>query len=359
MADYRISDVLIYVSKTRESALNTGETTGSNFLKAITQSPSFYLPQVEFVDDSGRPGNGHEFRQSEWCATYLSHSGLSLSDDINVGYCGRLALRSVGSSVTTAQQGGSAAYKHSATMLDALTSLQMPSTTAIVALGGASFRLDGLVVDRFRLSQQAANRVQYACDLVGTGDFVTPHGVSSLPAAAVLTNCLTGQNSEVKWTDTAGTENFATGCVLKSWFAEIANSTKLNDRCPGDPTVTITDSASSRTVTPAYVQKLRHGIRSATGQIVVPLDSTIPHWYTYAAGDPLTNVIFRGQGDIIASTYRYSVGIIFPKAQITSVETGEVDGEATLTINISASWDTVTSSAATVEVFNAETSAYV
>lgn len=356
MPDVLINDALFYLGKRPESALNTQTTGGANFLKILTQSPTFILPQVEFVTDAGKPGNGHEFATYA-CPTYVAHPAFSVNDDVNVSYFGRLALRTVGGAVTTAQQGGSAAYKHSAKMLLASSSLQLPSTTLISLLGGASFLVAGMVPDRFRLSQNRADRPQVAVDLIGTGKFVTPHGQTSLQADPDILQCLDGNNSIVSWTDRVGTQDFhGSGCDLRSWFVEIANNTRLNDRCPGDSTVTITEGAVSEKV--AYVGKLKHGARAVTAQIVTPLDSTIPDWLTFGTNDILTDVTFRAQGDIIASTFRYSVGVILSKARIVSIDPIENDGDACLAINLEGVWDSTDQTVATVEVFNAETANY-
>ena len=355
MADFLLENAAFYLSKQPESSLNTGYTAGADFLKALSAQPFFILPQVEFVTDAGKPGNGHEFPTRQ-CPTYVGHPAATFTDEVNVSYAGRLLLRSLGGSVTTAQQGGSAAWKHSCVMLDALSSRQLPSTTMISLLGGASFRLDGMVVDRYRLSQNRADIPQYSVDLVGSGDFTRPHGVTSLPATADILTCLDGNQTVISWTDTVGAQTLTSGCQVRSSFIEVSNSTKLNDRCPGDPVVTITDGAL--TTTPAYVQKMRHGTRTATAQIVITLDSTIPDWLTYATNDVLTDVTFQYRGAIIASTFRYMLSYIMPKARITSIETGENDGDAVQTLNLTGFWDGATSTALKGEVQNTETSAY-
>lgn len=356
MADFLINDVALYLSKRPETVLNTGYTAGADFLKALTTNPAFVLPNIEYVTDAGKPGNGHEFATRQ-CPTYVTHPAFSFTDEIAVSYPGRLMLRALGGTVTTAQQAATIAYKHSCKMLDATTSRQLPSTTMISALGGASFRLDGMVVDRFRLSQNRADVPQYAVDLIGTGDFVRPHGVTSLPATADILTCLDGNNTVISWTDTGGAQTLTgSGCAVRSSFIEVANNSKLNDRCPGDPVVTITDN--SITTTPAYVQKLRHGSRTVTAQVVITLDSTIPDWLTYATNDVLTDVTFSYRGAIIASTFRYSLTMIMPKARITSVETGENDGDAVLTLNLTGFWDSTTSTALSAEVINTETTNY-
>lgn len=357
MADYLINDVALYVSKRPESALNTGYTAGADFLKIRTQQPAFVVPQIEFINDAGIPGNGHEFI-TEWCANYVTHPAFTFTDDINFGIAGRLALRALGGTVTTAQQGGTTAYKHSCNMLPVASGRQLPSSTMVSELGGATFRLDGLVVDRFRLSQNRADRPQYSVDMIGTGDFTTPHGVTSLPSTVATASCLSGAGTSVAWTDLDGTTTFTgAACSLRSWFVEVQNNTKLNDRCPGDSTLTLT--YDSTTTTPGYVGKLRRGTRAVTAQIVILLDSTIVPWERYVTGQAITDVTFKAQSTVEAGTaYKYTVTYIIPKARIQAVTPAENDGDATMTIDLIGIYDSSSGGALKCEVINTETSNY-
>src|SRR5262252_3168500 len=168
--DFLLENVKYYLSNRRETTLNTDYVLGTDFLLALSDTPAYVLPQIEFVTDAGKPGNGHEFATRQ-CPTYVSHPGLSFNGEMNVSYAGRALMRALGGTVTDAQQGGTAAYLHSCQMLDALVNRQLPSTTAIVEIGGASYRLPGMVVDRYSLEQNRADPPRYSFDLVGSGKF--------------------------------------------------------------------------------------------------------------------------------------------------------------------------------------------
>lgn len=357
---YRISDTLLYLSKTRESSLNTQETTGSNFIKVVSLQPQYVLPQGEFVNDANRPGAGHEFATSQ-CPTYISHPRITINDDVNTEGAGRLLLRALGGSVTAAQQGGSAAYKHSCVMIDSTSTRQLPSTTGISKLGtDASYLLAGMVVDSWSMSQNRADRPQFSCELVGTGKFVTPHGVTSLPSSVTTLTCLDGNNTQITWTDTVGSQSLhGSGCALRSWNVSINNNLKLNDRCPGDSTVTVTDSGSSLSKSFAYAGKLYIGeARAYQAQITMTQESDVANWLTMMTDDTLTDFTISARGAIIASTYRHTVSVIFPKARITAIETGNDDGDATYTMTITAFYDSSTSTACKAEVTNTTTSSF-
>lgn len=526
MSEFLINDVALYVSKTLESSYNSDVIGPSKYAMIRTLQPAYVLPQVEFVNDAGVPGNGHEFATT-WCPTYITQPAFSYTDDVNFGIAGRLALRSLGGTVTSAVQleavgtvtisqanpgvvtianhglaaetpirftttgvlpnnistgvtyyvlapntndftfstavggpavdttGGSpsgthtvskttTAYKHSCNMLSNTVSRQLPSFAIASFLGGASYRMAGIVVDRFRLSQNRADRPQYAIDVVGSGKYETPltrmgtctitianpgvvtfanHGLvagdqikfastgtlptgitagttyyvldtnitantfqfstssggaavnttgtqtgthtlsfgqASLPSTMDIADCLNGADVVVQWTAPNSSPTQFTGatCSLRSWFFEVANNSRLNDRCPGDPTKTITYNGT--TTNPAYVNRLRRGSRTVTAQIVVLLGNTNESWERYVTGQELTNVTFKAQGNAIGtSAYKYSLNAIIPKARIQSIEPGEVDGEATLTINLLGMYDSVSGGAAQIEVINVETSNYV
>lgn len=443
MSEFLINDVALYVSKTLEAAYNGDVIGGDKYAMIRTLQPAYVLPQVEFVNDAGVPGNGHEFATT-WCPTYISHPAFTFTDDVNFGIAGRLALRSLGGTVASAVQGGTTAIKHSCTMLPNSAGRQLPSFAMASLLGGASYRVAGVVVDRFRLSQNRADRPQYTVDVVGSGKYTDPilriggactvsvaspavvtmngHGLvagnsfkfvapaspgtlpagidntttyyvlsdgltantfrfsatlngtpvdvtlagtgtifltfgTAMPTTMDIANCLNGAETVVQWTDGGTTMFTGLTCTLRSWFIEVANNSRLNDRCPGDPTKTIT--YNDTTTTPAYVNRLRRGSRTVTAQIVVLLGSSVGPWERYVTGQQLTDVTFKAQGNTEAGPgYKFTINMIIPKARIQSIEPGEVDGEATLTINLLGMYDATSNSACKVEVINTEASPY-
>ena len=358
MASFLTNDLALYFSKTREASYNAGVASGANYSKIRTTQPQFLLPQIEFVNDANRPGNGHEFA-TEWCASYITQPAFSVTDDINFGIAGRLALRALGGTVTSAQQGSTTAYKHSCNMLPIASGRQLPSFSAASELGGASFKMDGMVVDSYRVSQTRADRPQYSVNVIGSGKHTTPHGLTSLPATMDTVSCLNGNATEVYWTDSSGTTTFSgVSCVLRSWFIDIANNSRTNDRCAGDLTQTMT--YNSTTTYPAYVSKTLRGSRVVTAQIQILLDSTIVPWERYVTGQELTNITFKAQSSSEAGTgYKYGVNFIIPKARIQSIESGDSDGDAALTINLLGMYDSISGGAVKCEVINQETSNYV
>jgi hypothetical protein len=474
MTDHLVRNVGMWLGKRPQLGMGIDEVLGANFLKFVTDQPNFILPGFESRTDAGRPGNGHEF-PTKRCIERIRHSGYTITEEANSHYAGRLFLRGVGGLVTSAQQGGTAAWKHSARMLDALLSRQLPLTTMIGILGGANFRIADMVVDRSRLEQTRVEVPRYSVDVVGSGKFARPNGVDvqqvetataagtvgpsgagnaiatvtagvlgsassrvvsfavanndtptiwaakaraalaadpvvrlffvvsgtgtaivitaklaaandatmnlaigtgtatgitpvvtsthttagakTLPTTAPDIQCFDGNLSEVFWTDQFGPQQLTgSGCTILNWFIELANNTKLNDRCSGDPAVAIQDGAL--TTTPSHVRKMKHGDRAVSAQVTVLLDDTIPDWLTYATGDILTDVTFRANGPIIEAPFRHSLARIMPKASIADVGPTEFEGEAALQITLEPFWDDTTDTALIEEVVNTETSNY-
>jgi hypothetical protein len=472
MGDHLLRNVGMWLSKRPQSGMGVDEIVGMNFLKIVTDQPTFILPGFDSRTDAGRPGNGHEFATKR-CIERIRHSAYTITEEVNTSYAGRGFLRGVGGPVTGAQQGGTAAWKWSAKMLDALLSRQLPLSTMIGILGGSNFRIADMVVDRSRLEQTRVEVPRYSLDFIGSGKFARPNGVdiqqvesttaagtvsangnaqitvtaavmgsasprlvsvalangdapavwagkvrvalkadpvvsqyftvSGAGTAIVLTaklaaandatmniaiatgtatgvtadptsdhttagaktlpdtipaiQCFDGNLSEVFWTDQAGPQTLTgSPCTILNWFCELQNNTKLNDRCSGDPTVTITDGAL--TTTPSHVRKMKHGDRVVSAQVTILLDDTIPDWLTYATGDILTDVTFRVNGPIIEAPHRHSLARIMPKASIADIGPTEFEGEAALQITLEPFWDDATDTALREEVVNAETSNY-
>ena len=351
--DYLINDVALYFSKEKEATFNTASSTGSDYLKVTTSNPAFILPNYEITTDAGKPGNGHEFPTYQ-CITYVTHPAISITDQMNPFIGGRLALRALGGTITSSNPNGTT-YKHTNKLLPVASGRQLPGTSAALLLGGASFKFHGMVVDRFRLSQTGAEVPQYQCDLVGTGKFTNPHGLSGLPTSTTDLQCLDGNQSVVSWTSSDGAETLTNTANfnLRSWFVEIANNTKLNDRQAGDSELSLTYQGV--TETPAYVSRLRRGSRVITAAVQIALDSTIAEWERYTVGEELTDVTFKAQGAVISGGVRYGITFILGSARIASVETGTDDDIATVTLNLQAFWDTDT--AIVCEVYNTDTTA--
>ncbi len=358
MAEYRQNEASLWISKNRESAFNTPVTAGASFLSATSQNPIVLIPELEKTDDAGRAGNASEFPTAQ-CNQYWAPPAASFSDQANFDLFGRLALRAVGGAVTDTTVVASVAFKHAANMLAKSVGLQYPSSTVISELGGASFLFPGMVVERFRLSQEGINPVIAQFDLLGSGKHRSPHAVTSLPSVPAF-SCLKPK-SFLEYTDDVGLKDLTTGCRVRSWFVEIVNNhAPADDRCIGDSSQNAGDyTASGGLSDAAFNSKLTRGNRAINAEIVILLDSTLPEWLKMAENTALTNVTFGAKGavlDATAPTYQ-SLKVILPNAKFAAVREQDSNGKAALTLSFKAFYDS-TAIGAKVEVVNGTASSF-
>jgi hypothetical protein len=308
---------------------------------------------MEKVTDEGRAGNGHEFATAI-CNTYWSALAAAIADQANFNLHGRLWLRALGGAVTDTTVVSAAAYKHAANMLPVASGLQLPSSTVVSELGGASFLFPGVVVERARMSQDGTNPVVCQFDFVGSGKHRSPHAVTSLPAAPSF-SCLK-PTSILQYTYSGGTVDFTTGCRVRSWFVEVANNhAPTDDRCIGDATQNAGDyGASGGLSDAAYLSKLSRGNRVVTAQVVVLLDSTLPEWTRMAENEVLTNITFGAVGSVLDATAptKETLKVIIPNGRFRAVQETDSNGKAALTLTFIAMYDSGSGGAAKVEVVN-------
>lgn len=349
MAEFLSQDILMGLSKLPETALNTIFTTAGDFETLTTQTPQVLIPQMEKSNNANRVGLGSEF-PTLFCNKYWVPPEIAIQDVVDTYNGGRLALRAVGGTVTDSVS-GTTGFLHTAAMLPPASGRQLPASDLLASLGGAKYIYGGLVVDRFRLSQQRADDVQYEAALVGTGFWQT---LGFTPAAAAAIPCSQGNSVEIKWTkDVAGTPTVitvtSTSCRVRSWFVELNNNLKRNDRCAGDPyRVSATDPCDA-----AYVRKLLRGPRTAAAQVVMTLDETLGEVNDVYCNTQVTNLTFTVFGNVIgAGPARHTLEIVIPVAQMAAVTPTDDDGDAVIQLDFAPMRDPVTGGAMRVNVIN-------
>lgn len=341
----RLRDSQSWISKTLESAYNTPEATGTNYEFVPTLQPFFALPTVEKVNDKNRIGRNEA---SHLCNVYWSHPEMQINDDVETGVPARLFRRALGgtSTPTTVDTG---VYDHEFAMLNPQVGVNLPSFSMAALLGDASFLFAGCRVDRFRISQVNNERVQYEANIVGSGKFTRPHGLTSLPAL-VIPPCMDGFRTEVTYVDPDGptTINLGTLGTLMEWSVELQNNLRRNKRRVGDPI--LTESSGSA----AHVRSLPLGQERMTS-IGMKLDFTgsITNWQDSIANRPLEDLKFTVKGPIISGSYRHEFEIIVPDFAFEVISPDEDEGDAALAVNIIPFEDTVSKGAMTGRIRNA------
>ncbi len=354
MAEYRQNDAAVWISKTPESSFNTPITAGASFLKATSANPIVLIPEMDKSSDVGKAGNGHEF-PTYICNRRWTPVAVALEDDANFELFGRLGLRSVGGTITDSTL-ATGAYKHSGVMLPVATGLQLPSSTVISELGGASFLFAGCVVERFRLSQEGANPVRVQVEMIGSGKHRKPHAVTSLPATPVIAQCLKA-GANLSYTDSGGPKDLTSGCKVRSWSVEIVNShSPTDDHCVGDPEQDAGDyTASSGASSAAYNAKLTRGSRVVNAQIVILLDSTMPEWLQMAENEALTDITLGAKGSQLVAgppAYNAALNVVIPNGRFSAVKEQDSNGKASLVLSLTAIYNAGVNGACKVEVIN-------
>ena len=322
----RLRDSQAWISKTLEAAYNTPESTASNYSFLPTLNPFFLLPSVEKVNDGGRSGRNAPSHQ---CNTYWTHPEISIQDDVETDVPARLFRRALGGAVTDTVVTAGQVWDHTFAMLNPQIGTDLPSFSMASLLGTASFLFAGCRVDRFKVSQQNNDRVQYECDVVGSGKFTNPHGLTPLPGLAAAP-CMDGFRTEVSYVDPVGptTVNLGTAGTLMEWSVELQNNLRRNRRRVGDPIQT------SNSVDAAYVRGLPLG-QERTTAIQLKLDFTnLTDWAASIANKELQDLKFKVVGPVITGGNRREFEIIIPRFAFEVVTPDEDEGDAATVVNV-------------------------
>lgn len=338
----RIRDAQLWISKTLEGSFNTPESTGTNYSFVPTTSPQFLLPAPEKVNDANRAGRN---AASHACNTWWTPLELPLTDDIETDVPARLMARAFGGSVTDTLV-DTGVYDHTFPLLNPQTGVNLPSFSMAALLGSASWLFSGCRVNGFRMFQQGDQRVQYEANVMNSGKFTTPHGLTSLPGLGT-TVCMDAYRTEVSYKD-SGSSSVAlhTLGTMIEWSAGLTNNLRPKRRI-GDTALTVESG------TAAYVRSMPLGQERAV-DISMKLDfANLNEWKESIKNGSCTDLKFTAKGPLIDDTYRHEVEIIVPKFTFEVVTPDEDEGDAAIQINVLPFEDSVSKGAITGRVRNA------
>lgn len=321
----RIDTAQNWISKTVESTYNTAESTGSNYSQVPTRNPFFVLPKLEKRSDADRAGQN---APSHLCNHYWSPGQYGFVDDVETDVPARLLRRALGGTVTDSLV-ASGVYSHEFAILPPQTGAILPSFGMASLLDAASFLLHGCMVERFKMSQQGDNRAQYEADIVNSGKFTNPHGLTSLPVLSTPA-CMDSFRTTVTYLDSDNTTtvNLGTLGTIIEWMVEHKNNIQTAKRRIGDTIQTVGSSGSG-----AHVRKMPRGKYQTTISMLIDF-ADLTYWTKSVQNEVLTNLKFTVIGPIISSTYRHEFEIIVPKFMFDSVDPGEDNGDAATPINV-------------------------
>ncbi len=340
----RTEDARHWLSNTLESTFNTAPSTGSAYSQIPTKNPFFILPKLEKMSDAGKSGHT---APTHLCNHYWSPGQYTFSDDVETNVPARLFARCLGGTITDGTVTDSA-YDHTFGILDPRVGSILPSMGLCSLLDTASFLMHGVMVERFKVSQRGDERAQYEADLVNTGKFTTPHGLTSLPEL-VAPVCMDSYRTTVTYLDSDNTTTIDLGSVgrLIEWSVEHKNNIKTNKRRIGDTTLTPSTGGTG-----AYVRRMPRGKYETNISMTVDFLSNAD-WLKGSLNEVMTNLKFKIVGPAIGGSSRHEFEIIVPRFSFQAVDPGEDDGDAATTLTIVPLEDATTLGTITGRVKNA------
>lgn len=340
----RLEDGKYWLSNAVESTFNTAPATGSAYTQIPTKNPYFALPKLEKMSDAGKSGHT---APTHLCNHYWSPGQFSYSDDVETNTPARMFARCLGGTITDGSVTDSA-YTHTFGILQPQVGSILPSFGMVSLLDTASFLFHGCMVERFKISQQGDQRAQYECDMVQSGKFTVPHGLTSLPEL-VAPVCMDSYRTTVTYLDSDNTTtvDFATLGKLMEWSVEHKNNIKLNKRRIGDTIQTPSGAGSG-----AHIRRMPRGKYETNIQIKVDFTSNAD-WLKGTTNEIMTNLKFTVVGPLIGASSRHEFEIIVPRFSFMPVEPADDDGDAATTINIIPLEDATTLGTITGRVKNA------
>lgn len=332
MADYQTRDAKIWVSKL-PLPFNTLPAAGLDMeaISSIDVLPGV-LPNIEKTDDAGRVGTGTEFA-THTCNQYWAAPTIGLSNDQDLwNIYGRLWLRAFGGTVVDALD-QTTGHSHSAPVRDGtVDGRQLPASALTYLLGPEDFTLADLCVDRATLTKTGVNPPTLAFQLVGSGYHASPNGLTGLPAYVPPTSCADIGAIAVKYTkaDASVVDLSASGCRFKDLVATIGNNLRVNDRCIGDPLLTVNSGTARYTTRLLYVAPRELGV-----QFTFLIDNALQEYKLMTKNEVVTDIKIAIYGGLIgAGPSKYGVGLLIPKGTFRNVQAAESDGDAAYTATL-------------------------
>jgi hypothetical protein len=339
----RLEDGKHWISDALEGTFNTAPSTGSAYSQVPTQKPFFLLPKLEKRSDAGKSGHT---APTHLCNHYWSPGQVGFGDDVETNTPARMFRRCLGGAVTdTLVEAG--VYDHSFGILQPQIGSILPSFGVVSLMDAASYLLHGCMMERFKVSQKGDERAQYEGDIVNSGKFTNPHGLTSLPEL-VSPQCMDAYRTSVTYldSDNTTTRDLTNLGKLIQWSVEHKNNIKTTKRRQGDPILTATSGGSG-----AYVRRMPRGKYETNIQLQLDfLD--LSDWTKSTINEVMTNLKIKVVGPTIGSTSRHEFEIIVPKFSFEVVDPSDDDGDAATMINVIALEDPTTLGTITGRVRN-------
>jgi hypothetical protein len=337
-------------------------TSATNFVDvlAVDKNMAKFTPQVT---DNKEEATGHEQPTEEYIETWESDRALDVG--LSSEQAGRLLLLANGSVVTTQPNAGTAptVYQHVFNPQDENVSRQLPVTTWIERLGGASPAIDrkfpSMCVEQFGLKGDGVTRIAANLAFVGSGLVTTPSGLSVADMETIRQAALHYFfNTQVDLTIAdAGTlsNSIDYGSVkrLESWSADINNNLiKADAYRPGAALFQTSGNPTSG----AIRSELLFGIREYKMGFMARLASQSDELAALLARKPLDCKIVMTGAQIGATIYNHSLTLEAPRLVYDVADLGAKNGIVTIAITAKLLFDITSGKQLTWTLINTTTS---
>lgn len=297
MARFYTRNTAMAFSTIPEATYNTASTTDSDYTGILIEPVPLVIPQLEKTPIQGNT----EFPEG-FCNGYWQPIQLPFNPPFSfTGLMGRLGLQALGSSVTTAQQGGTAAYKHSATLA---TAAALKGRSFAWVNDDISWLFAGMVVNRYALSQVGGDLPVCEVEMIGSGKYTNPCPFTVPSATGV---CPPTPVTSISITDDDGTRDLFAQDVF-SWRFELNNNANPTTLRQGSDTTQGPSGGKGKYVTEipwTFPRNIGCTFRVNAEEVT----GASGYWEQYATGEAITSVTIRLEGDTIASSYEYAIDI--------------------------------------------------
>lgn len=344
MARFYTRNTALALSTRPETTFNTASTNAADYTGVLIDPVPLIIPQVE---KTPIPGNS-EFPEG-FCNNYFQPVTLAFNPQFSfTGIMGRLGLQAHGSSVTATQQGGTAAYRHRATLQ---TAAELKGRSFAMVNDDFSFLYHGLTVNRFALSQTGGELPVCEVEMIGTGKYTEPCPFV-VPAATAV--CPPTPTTSITITDSYGTRNLYADDVF-SWRCELVNGADPQILRQGDDATQGPTGGKGKFVGEipwTFPRQINCTIRVSAEEIE---GASKGYWEQYLTGAQITSITIRLEGETIASTHEYAIDWTIAEGVWTA--TPLVDNNTILAYDLTLS-PTNNATPLTFDVFNITTSNY-
>jgi hypothetical protein len=330
--NYPIKNAKLWGSILPESAYNTAFDENTEFQAITSRENIIIMPTVDKFDDAGQVGTGSHFA-SQVCNDYWTQPSVALDTQLDYfGFFGRLWLRAFGGTVATAAAGDG--YKHTANLQVDSDGDVLPATDLIGKLGPIDALLAGMVVGQATISRQRQGRATLGFNLVGSGKHLNPHGIAALPAYTPPSVC-GADTIVVKYTNPSSVvvDLGASGCQFVDMNVTLNNNLLINDRCPGDSSLTQNGGTAN------YMGRVPRQDQALDSAISFLLNEDPNEYELHLANSNVTSVVIAIRGALISTGVWYECGVEIPKANFRAIAPSENQGKAAYQLQIQPLYD--------------------